>query len=912
MGRIADAVRSQRPARIFVDDAHLRQDLLRDLRALRDEIGAEFYVVATCWPGGREELQRSMALSGEAVRDLPLLPRKIMAELVRATGVTGPDLLIAEILDQAQGRPGLAVTLALLSLQRGTEDLATGDFLFHDVVSGLRTLVGGRVVPVLGAFAAGGRAGMQMNVVAQCLGMPVAEVWELTTQVAAGGLLRESAGETLAVEPAALRDALVRSVFFAGARSLPIRSLLDAAPDRASAAVALARVRQRGGDVPHRLIQDQLEQCIPSGGWSRDEHRRAWVTYAFCGPEAVEWVLDHHADLLGLIAWAGLTHSPSRTIRLLLEKAVGDARELPGQPEHPLRILQDWVKAGRPGTAAALARREAVLDALLQWMRDGSINPVVARRTLPIVLTPEYELTGDDPISHDVFTIQSSHLTAAEFHALVARWPDALEILRTVGLDGTRELDHTVRMWAFPGMLRGDVSDDVAEAAQAGAQRMLEDVATLGQEHPGIIAWAVCLAERAGLAAAIPRDLDPDFRVLFPKENYEGDHTARLRRQHAAADELAERWSAEDARTVAGRLANYDREGALSGHRWPWLTDVVAEGIAGRVDDPVDWIDALAENDARPQLIEPFLRKVMGAPRGSSETVWQRLFSITAYQRLCLFSALRAPAPPEAVLGEVMAHISEAPELVETACLRGEVPEEIVHRLLRHDSGPVAAAAAEGVWGAGERGEIPPNLFQSWRAAVVQHVGSEHVLQAVFVAYPTIARDWLLARAEGDVPLWSRHDDAFEKAASALDRASRRDLLGRLRASASPSGLFGMLVGEDPELFRLLLRRPDLESVHLEPLYGQPTPGWARLSVVALEEGYSPDELASAPHGGGWSWTGRLSTMWQEWADSFAGLEQHEDARIREIGRIGRERAERQRESETERERNEDVFGRGR
>lgn len=909
LGRVADAVRTQVPNRIFVDDAHRRQDLLLELRTLREEIGAAFRIVATCWPGEREALQRSMGLPVEAVRDLPLLPRKVMADIVRATGITGPDLLIAEILNQAQGRPGLAVTLSLLSLQQGTADLATGQFLYHDIVRDLRGLVGEKVVPVLAAFAVGGRAGMQMATVAQALSLSVVEVWDMTTQIAAGGVLRETPGKTLAVEPAALRDALIRSVFFAGAHSLPIGPLLDAAPDRACAALVLARARQRGTNVPDALLRAQLEGCIPSSQWLQGESRKAWLTYAYSGPEAVDWILDHYPDLLDVIAWAGLAQNPGRTIRLLLAQAVGDDRELPGHPEHPLRILQDWVKAGRPATDAALDRRRHVLDVLLHSAREGTVDPDVARRTLPIVFTPEYDVTEDDPITQDAFTFQSSHLTSTELQMLLARWPDALEILRIVGLDGTRELDPLVRLWAFPGMLRGHVSDEVIEVARTGAEQMLEDIAALGRDHSGIVTWTARLAERAGLTPSLPEDREADFQVLFPKEDFRGDHTARLRRQHAAADELAARWAGENPTTVAARLTRYDREAVLSGHRWPWLTDVAAEGIARRAADQIEWIDALVANEARPELVAPFLQRMMEAGGGQVGYVWHRLFDTVKYRWLCLSVALRAPSLPDDVLARTLASISKAPELVEWACLRSEVPAGVLARLLQHEAGAVAAAAAKGVWAAGEPGQVPADLYKSWRSAVVEHVKSDYILEAVFAHDPTIARDWLVARAREDEQFWSRHDDAFEKAVSVLDVETRRELLSTLRAGAGPVGLFGMLVGDNPELFRILLSRKELESVHLEPLYGRPTQQWAKMVKIALEAGYSPAELASAPHSLGWSWTGNESAMWQGWVDAFAPLEEHQDGRIREIGRLGREWAERQRDAAAEREHAERVYG---
>jgi hypothetical protein len=112
---IADAIRAQSPQRIFIDDARRRQDLLIEMLALREELGADFSIVATCWPAESDAVQRSLAIPADAVRHLPFLARTQLAEIVKAVGIGGPDALIAEILNQAAG---LLVWQSLLPIFR--------------------------------------------------------------------------------------------------------------------------------------------------------------------------------------------------------------------------------------------------------------------------------------------------------------------------------------------------------------------------------------------------------------------------------------------------------------------------------------------------------------------------------------------------------------------------------------------------------------------------------------------------------------------------------------------------------------------------------------------------------------------------------------------------------------------------
>ena len=52
-GRIAEAYRARRPPLLILDDAHIRRDLLVELRRFRSEAGADFALLASSWHGER-------------------------------------------------------------------------------------------------------------------------------------------------------------------------------------------------------------------------------------------------------------------------------------------------------------------------------------------------------------------------------------------------------------------------------------------------------------------------------------------------------------------------------------------------------------------------------------------------------------------------------------------------------------------------------------------------------------------------------------------------------------------------------------------------------------------------------------------------------------------------------------------
>ena len=101
MRRIADAYRAQRPPRIFVDDVHLADMLIPSMIRLRDDIGADFGIVATTWPSFGGDVQRELHCPPESVFRVGGLDRKTASEIVRQVHAGFSDDLVGEILDQS-------------------------------------------------------------------------------------------------------------------------------------------------------------------------------------------------------------------------------------------------------------------------------------------------------------------------------------------------------------------------------------------------------------------------------------------------------------------------------------------------------------------------------------------------------------------------------------------------------------------------------------------------------------------------------------------------------------------------------------------------------------------------------------------------------------------------------------------
>src|SRR6185436_1537383 len=103
-----------------------------------------------------------LTLTSAQIRELPLLTRDEIVQVVHQAGLGGPVELIREIVTQAEGRPGLAVTLSHLSLSGDVREVLYGNALRRSLLTAFEQLVGKTVAEVLAAFALGGDAGVSM------------------------------------------------------------------------------------------------------------------------------------------------------------------------------------------------------------------------------------------------------------------------------------------------------------------------------------------------------------------------------------------------------------------------------------------------------------------------------------------------------------------------------------------------------------------------------------------------------------------------------------------------------------------------------------------------------------------------------------------------------------------------------
>ncbi len=901
LGRIASGIRSQGPAALLVDDAHLEPRFLTELAHLRKEINSQVPIIATCWPGAKDSVVETLGLPQSRVIELRPLTRPEIAQVLEAAGIRGPERLVYQILNQADGRVGLAITLANLCLegdQRDLDQVILGDVLLRSVRTTFESLVGPLSIDLLAAFAVGGSAGMQMKVISEYLQKSLADIRLAATQLAAGGIIDDIDGRHYSVRPPELRYALIREVFFAGAASLDIEPLLRAAPSLHATTETLVNSCHFGAAVPADLLRRLLEE---SG------MQTSWEAYAWLGGDESRWILRRHPEQIVSIAQPSLALAPETAIPLLLARSLGDNRALHSHPEHPMRLIEDWVKGGLPGTAEAVTRRRALINAVGEWLKTGG-QARIGMHALAIAIAPSFSSHSTDPVLGNTVTIRRGLPSLDEIEGIAGLWNEIIKFTEQFAGGEWAELVHAVSDWVYPQQhTNTSISSMVYTRMREIAVQMLQDIARVGHHHRGLMHRA---SELAG-ELEIELDLEPDadFEILFPTIP---DNSAQHLRQSRAITELAQVWATQCPREIIERVVLLEKEAASVGEsnrQTPWLADQMAR----QVENPLEWIGAIVTAGAPGDLVASFLAKAALIKAAGWEDVAVELLTgeATRYATIAILLTVDGLSP--ALLRVLMESLVGVSKTVEVQCLRNVVPESTLRCLLTHKDDSVASSAAIGVWVADPKGVVPDGLQDLWDKAVLRGNRREYWLGEIFKEKKQLGFEFLRKEITSENTFWSEHDHATRETLKALSVDQRRILLDELPDDFRCSEFVRMLVGQDIELYRSLVAAPRLRPHHLAPMNGRPDEGnWIIRAKAALDAGIAPRDIALAAleWSSGWINLDRESDLWTSSLEAFQKIQSDEDERIREVAEEGIEIARTRRESSIAQKRGRETYAR--
>jgi hypothetical protein len=900
--QVANGVRSIQPRFVIIDDAHSRLEFLSRLKLLKQQIDANFRVVASCWPGQEEEVCKALQISKKNCHALEGLAQKQIKEVIQSQKIFGPDHLVAEIIHQSQGKPGLAVTLCRLCWESGTaRDVVLGTALASDVRHSFEPLLGQAATHLLACFSIGGNVGMTLESVARLLGKNTFEVKRTVEQLSAAGVLDVSPESRISVHPLRLRQALVRDEFF----TPPVVDLapyLSEVPDLAATARVLIEAKLMGGVLSDETMRQLLREL------GATDERAAFERYARLGKSESDWVLDNYPEKLKGVAEVVLQTSPEKALAMLLNSAAAVRNQRLSQgwsarDDDILPEIKRWILSARSNDEVS-QRRELLATALTEWRKTNN-DTFIAIVATELVLSIKHEDTSSPPGEPMTMTLHFGVVAQNQVARIASLWPKVLSILVEADPSQQGGVANIFHEWIHPDFHGKNTRKEYEVESRNFAKQMMKELlaATVGN-------WTMhhhlhVYAEKLDLLSEIK--IDPIAAILYPPGDY-SDWENEERRRQQSADVLASQLIDKDPTRVADVLTTIEEQARAASISFPSWGRHVCWRIAAATDRPGVWIKALVDRGAPAFLIEFFLMKIATRDLTVGE-IWVALALETpSLQMLGVEVVLKHYEFEQPIWQKASPLFKNCRGMIEGCILRHEVGTKNLKALLNHENPDVSGIVAACMWGIKAEARIADELLEDWKRAIVQQVDErqEHILEKIFPKHPDIAFEWIAWRLDGirdgTRPFWFgvRYDRALSAAVSALTREQKRELIHKAPRSSSVAELVRSLVGRDMELFLYLLSREELEGVRLDPLrldFGSGLHAenvvhdfdevWQQMAIAAMEKGFSEEDIFSATQSGSYCGSGPMSSMYAAKMAPFEKLLKNENPRLQRIGQIG-------------------------
>ena len=902
--QVANDLRSLQPVAVIVDDAHVRLSSVSNLNQLRHELRVEFQIIATCWPGDAKRIGTELQVKSSNTRTLHRIDADTMIEIIKSIGLEGPRELLRIIRTQATGRPGLAATLAHLCTAGRVNAATSGEGLMDSIAPDLDRLLGSDSMRLLAPFALGGDGGARQDDVADRLGISLLHVSSALAKLGAAGVIRERRDSAVSVEPPPMRWALVRRVFFDGVGALPVERFLPAVRNRLDSLETLIGARARGADIPN------LERLLEGA-----ESERLWAMYASIGPENTRFVLTRHPQIIREVAEPALEHLPETAIPMLLSRMAGD-RDLGTVSESALEPLKKWIQDGNSsGLDESLKRRHALLKGAEAWWQD-SRNSNLSIAAMCVALDPDFDYLSQDPGAGTRITITTMSLGADFINPLASWWPAVMNVVNGATDVSWTSLLDLIETWCCAKLSHHAQSQ---EAANQFVSLMLNDLASASRPYPGVQHRIASIARRQDVPVKI--ELDPQFEYLYPQDLYEAeDLDAENERLAANVREFAERRRYCDLDETARLLRRLEDEADRAGIMYPRFVPEFCRTLAAAHPNPAAAVEAFIQERLEPDAVEPFLRKAADLDR----CIWPVVcdcINDPLYFSLGVKVAIGSDHAPPEIVTTALKKIEGAPRLVDQCCAAGEVTKLALSRLFQSIDASTAVSAAIGHWNAirNDRSDIEIDL--AWRQAFLRSAEKRlsdidgYWIGEILDENSELVTEWLIRLLNSDQGVLGLHSQqTAKKLAASLDTSQRLSVLSAIRPRRQVvrmSEVIQSLVGNDASVYRRLLQSEQLKHYHLAPLLGEPNSAWRDLAVLALDQGYSCQDVLNANLNRPRIRfrKGKDSEWYAELRSQFEQLQADEDFRIAEVARLGGQAVAEQERRAKEWEREEAVYG---
>ena len=900
--RIANDIRELSPRAVILDDAHTDIGALRSLIQLRADINADdLRIIATTWPGYESEIARELALSESAIHELGLIHADEMIEVIRAHGVYGPPRLLGLIRSQARGRPGLAGTLATLSLTGDFGRILTGDVLLEELTPQLVSMIGDGTLLLLGYFALGGNSGAFPEQVATQTGESRMSIDTRLARLVAAGIIEPLRDGRVVVVPEAFRLALVKRAFFRDPMSR-YHDALGTVANRHDGIFTLIRTSGRGVLIPD--LWDLLRKA---------KSESLWAEYAWLGVREALYVIENELSRYEIVAEPGLHHVPEVMIPILLDQ-MPEPWPTFGAENHPaVRALREWtVDRGDDFRRDEIALRRILVKATRSWW-DKWGRTHQALHVMTLALRPTFSVHELDPGAGTIFTLRSYLHDKSVLKFQMELWDDVLNLVKGATVVPWGLLLSLAASW-LPDDSKPELEDGAKEMRRF-SERILGDLALVTKERPGIQSKLDHTAKGWGMKIDVL--LDPLFEAAFPKE---GPFTAEEDKKRAAR--LVGMIEGLSPSQLADRLIHLSAERKHAGNSSDgFVFNIACRQLAGRIPDVIPFIEDLVTRGAAQELLEPFFQQAAADGHERFGSLITHLLENPNYEQLVVHHLLVSEDTPSAVVADALGRADGYPFMLSNLAEFGRLNSDATRRVLAGSDEVLATTAAAGYHLRGYATE-EDSLYGVWRNAIVRSARNVDIgdaqtgwlIKEILKKDSDLAKDWLLEWMSSGRHWLDTHEDCAA-IASGMTRDQRLYILERIEDAPvfGIDGIVRQLVGDDLELFSQVLTMDNLSNYRADLLAGRPNELWLKKATLAIDAGLGLGEIAESTYTLPMMWSGEESKMWAGWRQDFERLadQEFDDPRVTALLRIAIEGVQNRERYATEREAKEGILGFG-
>lgn len=838
--QIARDLRKLKPDAIIVDDAHICIEKISKLDQLRHEVHAlNVRIIASSWPSGTKEIVNELRLLDEDKLTLKLIDADTMVNIIRSVGLDGPDELISTIKRQAEGRPGLAVTLTDTCLKGKNSDfhkVLSGELLLDQIFRGYEKSLGvDNPKILLTPFALGGKYGILPTHVANYFNCSNLEIKKNLVKLGTTGIIYEHFNGAISVVPESLRSVLVYQAICNQTPKFDYECLLHQVVSPFDFVEVLIDARAKGAWIPNLKVYLETINIVP-----------LWTRYAMIGPRQAEYVIKKHPELILSVAQPALHHLPEMAIPLLLDRVnMREISQLEAEDE-ATSILKVWVKRVLPEQDNALARRKILFQTAIKLNQENN-NIGVSVRAMLIALSPKFDHSSIDPGSGTKLTNTRGVLRNQDLCELTKFWPTIFELLQKSEGWSWTELFKFVSDWINADAYF-NLSNETRKLMQEFSKKMVLDLIDIAKDLFFVRRRLLSLADLLNLEVEAGQKLDWELEQLFPKFDKSNWKKVHMDEKDI---KLAQYWRKKQPEDLAIFLDRVRKESTHLGNMV--LPSFFLEHLARCVKSSLDYAKTLVMHELPNEFVRPFARIASNRSEIGWDEFAESCIESNQYRQIGVEMTLTNTASTSELVRGAILCAEEFEDRVGLICATNDLPRKTLYELFRTDNPSLAISAAIGHWCAVETNELTNYRGSEWKQAILRsacnwegNIGDQYNLERILLRNLELAENWLCNLVKSNEFVSLELTRMVNLIIDHLNVNQRCKILKSINTSFRDSNFVQQIVGHELSLYRILLSLNHLEHLQLAPLNDPEEQVWPQKAILALDANFSDDEIISA------------------------------------------------------------------